>query len=258
MIKLMPLIRISYRSALLILLIISGSFLTLIVQRGTMPRRGLASHITCWWHQCVLQILGIKVNVCGTAADSATLFVANHLSWLDIHLIGSHIPVRFLSKAEVKDWPLFGWLASRAGTLYIPRGSKSASANANRIMQQTLRDDQHVVLFPEGTTSDGNIKCFHGRLMQSAIDAQCLIQPVAIRYPDSKGNPVDAAVLYTGNTRFMESVKNVMAAKNLTAELHFLEPINPQNMNLMELASYTEERIKKLVREGREEPLNLN
>lgn len=242
-------IRISYRSALLILLIILGSLLTLIVQRGTMPRRGLSSHITCWWHQRVLQIFGIKINVYGTAADSATLFVANHFSWLDIHLIGSHLPARFLSKAEVKDWPVFGWLANRAGTLYIPRGRKSASANANRIMQQTLRDDQHVVLFPEGTTSDGNIKRFHGRLMQSAIDAQCLIQPVAIRYPDSKGNPVDAAVLYTGNTRFMESIKNVMAAQNLTAELHFLEPIDSQNMKPEELASHTEEQIKQLVRE---------
>jgi 1-acyl-sn-glycerol-3-phosphate acyltransferase len=247
----MTMIRISYRSALLILLIILGSLLTLIVQRGTMPRRGLASRLTCWWHQRLLQALGIKVHIYGTAADSATLIIANHLSWLDIHLIGSRLPVRFLSKAEVKDWPVFGWLANRAGTLYIPRGTKSASANANRIMQQTLRDDQHVVLFPEGTTSDGNIKRFHGRLMQSAIDAQCLIQPVAIRYPDNKGNPVDAAVLYTGNTRFMESVKNVMAAKNLTAELHFLEPIDPQNMSPVELASYTEERITTLVREGR-------
>lgn len=245
-IKIMATIRIGYRSALLILLIILGSLLTLIAQRGTMPRRGLPSRITCWWHQRVLQVLGIKVNVYGTAADSATLFVANHLSWLDIHLIGSHLPARFLSKAEVKNWPVFGWLASRAGTLYIPRGRKSASANANRIMQQTLRDDQHVVLFPEGTTSDGNIKRFHGRLMQSAIDAQCLIQPVAIRYPDSQGNPVDTAVLYTGNTTFMESVKNVMAAKNLTAELHFLEPIVPQNRNPEELASYTEEQIKNL------------
>ncbi|MDT8452805.1 MAG: lysophospholipid acyltransferase family protein [Gammaproteobacteria bacterium] len=256
MIKLIPLIRIGYRAVLLILLIILGSLLTLILPRGTMPRRGLTSHITCWWHRRVLQILGIKVNSYGTAANSATLFVANHLSWLDIHLIGSRLPVRFLSKAEVKDWPVFGWLASRAGTLYIPRGTKSASANAIRIMQQTLRDDQHVALFPEGTTSDGNIKRFHGRLMQSAIDAECLIQPVAIQYPDSKGNPVDTAVLYTGDTTFMESVKNVMAAKNLTAELHFLEPINPQNMNPVELASYTEERIKKIVRKGREKGKN--
>lgn len=252
--KIMATIRISYRSALLMLLIILGSLLTLIVQRGTMPRQGLSSRITCWWHQRILQIFGIKVNVYGTATDSATLIVANHFSWLDIHLIGSRLPVRFLSKAEVKDWPVFGWLANRAGTLYIPRGRKSASANAIRIMQQTLCDDQHVVLFPEGTTSDGNIKRFHGRLMQSAIDAQCLIQPVAIRYPDSKGNPVDAAVLYTGNTSFMESVKNVMAAKNITAELHFLEPINPQNMSPVELASQTEEQIKQLVRK----PLKTN
>lgn len=246
MIKLMPLIRISYRSALLVLIIIAGSFLTLVVQRGTMPRRGLSSRITCWWHQRVLHALGITINIHGTAEDSATLFVANHLSWLDIHLIGSHLPVRFLSKAEVRDWPVFGWLANRAGTLYIPRGSKSASEQANQIMQQTLSDDQHVVLFPEATTTDGNIKRFHGRLMQSAIDAQCLIQPVAIRYPDGNGSPVHAAVLYTGRTSFMQSAINVMAARNLSAELYFLEPINTQNLSRDTLASSAEEQIRNL------------
>lgn len=238
--------RLLYRGTFLISVIIAGCLLTLFFQKGHMPRDSRSAKITRWWHQRVLRALGIKLSIHGTAADSATLFVANHLSWLDIHLIGSHLPVRFLSKAEVKDWPVFGWLASRAGTLYIPRGSKAASEQANHIMQQTLRDDQHVVLFPEATTSDGNIKHFHGRLMQSAIDAQCLIQPVAIRYPDDAGNGVHAAALYTGNTRFMQSVKNVMSAKNLLAELHFLEPINTQNLSRDELARCAEAQVKNL------------
>lgn len=244
----MSLIRISYRTALLTLVIISGSLLTLIVQRGTMPRQGISSHITRWWHKRVLKTLGIKLCVHGIPATSTTLFVANHVSWLDIHLIGSHLPVRFLSKAEVKDWPIFGWLASRAGTLYIPRGSKTASAEANTIMQQTLVDDQHVVLFPEATTSDGNIKRFHGRLMQSAIDAQCLVQPVAIRYPDSNGNTIHKAVLYIDDISFMQSAKNIMAAKGLVAELYFLEPINTQNKSRDELAREAEEKVRAVAK----------
>ncbi|MCK5263808.1 MAG: 1-acyl-sn-glycerol-3-phosphate acyltransferase, partial [Gammaproteobacteria bacterium] len=138
-----------------------------------MPRQSLSAKVTCWWHKRILGALGIKISIHGTPSDNTALFVANHLSWLDIHLIGSHLPVRFLSKAEIKDWPIFGWLASKAGTLYIPRGSKTASIEANKIMQQTLLDDQHVVLFPEATTSDGNIRRFHSRLIQSAIDAEC-------------------------------------------------------------------------------------
>ena len=242
--------RIIYRSTFLFTVIITGCLLTVFFQKGHMPRQSLSAKMTRWWHKRVLKTLGIKICVHGTPTDSAALFVANHLSWLDIHLIGSHLPVRFLSKAEVKDWPVFGWLASKAGTLYIPRGSKTASAKANNIMQQTLLDDQHVVLFPEATTSDGNIKRFHSRLMQSAIDAQCLVQPVAIRYPDTRGNTVHEAVLYIGNTTFMQSAKNIMATKSLIAELYFLEPINTQNRTRDELARYAEEQVKALFNMG--------
>lgn len=252
----MQLARIVYRGTLLLLVITTGSLLTVIFQRGTMPRRGLASRITRWWHNRVIRVLGIQLRVFGTPSNTATLFVANHLSWLDIHVIGSQLPVRFLSKAEVSRWPIFGWLASRAGTLYIPRGGKAAAAEANRLMQAALRDDHHVVLFPESTTSDGNIRRFHSRLMQSAIDAQCQVQPVAIRYPHSPiendGSPdhnhskVHPSVLYIGDTSFTQSAKNVVMADGITAELHFLEPIDTCNKTRDELARYAETRVKAL------------
>lgn len=227
--------------------IIAGGLITVFFQQGCMPRQSLGAKLARWWHKQVLNTLGVKTVIHGTPSNSACLFVANHLSWLDIHLIGSHLPVHFLSKAEVKDWLVFGWLASKAGTLYIQRGSKTASEKANNIMQQTLLDDRHVVLFPESTTSDGRIKRFHGRLMQSAIDAKCLVQPVAIRYPDGNGNTVHESVLYTGKTTFLQSAKNVMATKNIIAELHFLSPIDTQNKTRDELARYTEEQVKSLL-----------
>ncbi|MDH5610986.1 MAG: 1-acyl-sn-glycerol-3-phosphate acyltransferase [Gammaproteobacteria bacterium] len=242
-------IRIIYRSSFLFAIIIAGFLFTVFFQQGNMPRQSLGAKLTQWWHKRILKTLDIKLSIHGTPTNSATLFVANHLSWLDIHLIGSHIPVHFLSKAEVKDWPVFGWLASKAGTLYIPRGRKHASAQANIIMQQTLLDDRHVVLFPEATTSNGNIKRFHSRLMQSAIDAQCLLQPIAILYPDSNGNTVHEAVLYVDDTTFIQSAKNIIATKNLNAELYFLEPIETQNKNRDELARYAEEQVKSLFKE---------
>ena len=241
----MGLVRIFYRGAFLVLLISAGGLLTLLFQRGTMPRDGLSSKITCWWHRTVIRILGIELRVYGTPSDSATLFAANHLSWLDIHVIGSQLPARFLSRAEVRHWPVFGWLASRAGTLYIPRGSKNASAQANEVMHAALRNDHHVVLFPESTTSDGNIRRFHGRLMQSAINAECMVQPIAIRYPHTS-KAVHDAVLYTGDMSFMQSAKNVMAARGITAELHFLEAVNACDKTRDELARYAEVKVKSL------------
>jgi 1-acyl-sn-glycerol-3-phosphate acyltransferase len=82
--------------------------------------------------------------------------------------------------------------------------------------------------------------------MQSAIDAQCLLQPVAIRYPDRHNNIVHASVSYTGEISFMQSVKNVISAKGIEAELYFLEPINACNKSRDELARYAEAQIKTL------------
>lgn len=241
----MSLPRMIYRSGLLLIVISTGCLLTVLFQRNTMSRQGIASRITCWWHRRIIKTFNIKLKVHGQATGDATLFVANHLSWLDIHVIGSQLPVRFLSKAEVQNWPVFGWLASKAGTLYIPRGGKNAAAKANQIMQQALSKKQHVMLFPESTTSNGEIKRFHSRLMQSAIDAQCLLQPVAIHYPDPDRR-VHNAVLYIDDTTFMQSVKNVLAAKNIVAELHFLEPINAGNKSRDELARHAEQQVRNL------------
>jgi 1-acyl-sn-glycerol-3-phosphate acyltransferase len=232
-----------YRSSLLLIVISTGCLLTVAFQRNTMSRQGFASKITCWWHKRIIKAFNIKLKVHGQASNEATLFVANHLSWLDIHVIGSQLPARFLSKAEVQNWPIFGWLASKAGTLYIPRGGKNAAAEANQIMQQALSSNQHVALFPESTTSNGEIKRFHGRLMQSAIDAQCLLQPVAIRYPDSD-QMVHNAVLYVDDTTFMQSVKNVLATKTIVAELHFLQPVLASDKTRDELARYAEQQVK--------------
>ncbi len=239
--------RIFYRSIHLLFIILAGCLLTVFLQRGTMLRHGMSSRITCWWHRRVLAALGIRLRVTGQALDTHCLYLANHLSWLDIHVIGSQLPVRFLSKAEVRQWPIFGWLASRAGTLYIPRGSKHAAARASHIMQQALTTGQSVVLFPESTTSDGNIKRFHSRLMQSAIDANCPVQALALRYPNTDGGPVHDAVLYIGDIHFMQSVNNILRADAIVAELNFLDSVPSQNNNRDQLARWAETSIRAVL-----------
>lgn len=241
-------VRTLYRSTHLLLIILTGCVLTVFLQRGTMSRHGISSRFTCWWHRRVLAALGIRLRVTGQALDTSCLYLANHLSWLDIHVIGSQLPVRFLSKAEVKHWPVFGWLASRAGTLYIPRGGKHAAARANHIMQRALNAGQSVVLFPESTTTDGNIKRFHSRLMQSALDADCSLQALALRYPDITGGPVHAAVLYVGDMHFMQSVKNILHADNIVAELSFLDAAPSQCNNRDQIARWAEAEIKSVLK----------
>lgn len=243
----MTVLRILYRGTFLSIVIVTGCLLTIFFQNGTMPRQGFSSKLTCWWHRRLANAFGIPVQVFGEPSDEATLFIANHISWFDISAIGGILPVRFLSKIEVKHTPVLGWLASRAGTLYIPRGGKSAAEDANSLMAEALKEDHHVVLFAEGTTGDGNIKRFHSRLIQSAINAGCIVQPVAIRYPKDNEDDIHPAALFVGDTTMGQSVKKIISAPDVIVEVHFLEPVEVTNRNRDELAAYAEQKVRSII-----------
>ncbi len=250
----MSALRIFYRGLLLTTVVLSGSLITLLVQRGVMPPGSLQAGFTCWWHRRVADALGIRVHIRGTPNPHGTLFIGNHVSWFDIAAIGGRLPVHFLSKAEVQRWPLLGWLATRAGTLYIERGGRAAASEAIAAMTGVLKRNHHVLLFPEGTTTDGSVKKFHSRLIQSAVEAGCDIQPVAIRYPrpnlhgpdviDNDAGPTHPAVLFTDDTGFAESALSVMSARGITVEVTFLDPVASAGRRRDELAAHAENAIR--------------
>lgn len=240
-------IRIGYRLILLSLVISAGSVFTLLFQRGTLPPSGIQSSVTRWWHRNIAKSIGVKVHVYGIPRKQATLFVSNHISLFDINALGSVLPLRFLSKAEVKKWPLLGWLATRAGTLYIPRGGRQAAYNANKAMAEALSSDHNVVLFAEGTTTDGNVKKFHSRLLQSAVDSGCHVQPVAIRYPCPEGNKVHPAARVLDGMTFTEAARRLIGAEKLQVEIYFAEAIIAEDKSRDELARYAENEVRRLV-----------
>jgi 1-acyl-sn-glycerol-3-phosphate acyltransferase len=252
-------LRIFYRGLLLTAVVFGGSLITLLVQRGEMPPRSLQARVTGWWHRRVADALGIRVRVSGTPNPHGTLFIGNHVSWFDIAAIGGNLPVHFLSKAEVQHWPLLGWLATRAGTLYITRGGKKSASEAIKMMAEVLKKNHHVLLFPEGTTTDGSVKKFHSRLVQSAVDAGCDIQPVAIRYPGPEqrepgtiGNdacPTHPAVLFTDDTGFAESALSIMSTSGITVEVTFLDPVASTGRSRDELAAHAENAIRCYIRD---------
>ena len=238
--------RIIYRSIYLCGVIISACMFTPFFQKGHMPRQSMGAKMTCWWHRKIGQALGVPVQVFGTANKHPTLFIANHISWFDIHAIGGIIPVRFLSKAEVKKMPLIGWLASRAGTLYISRGGKTASLKTIKIMTDALKQGQNVILFAEGKTTDGKVKRFHSRLVQSAIDAGCNIQPIAIRYPHDKELAHPAAP-FIGDMTMAESLMNILQTNSLSTEIHFLDIISIIDKTRDELTRETEQQVRAVI-----------
>ncbi|MDO8275725.1 MAG: lysophospholipid acyltransferase family protein [Serpentinimonas sp.] len=188
------------------------------------------------WTRQALRIMGVRLQVlCEPPVAGPLLVLANHISWLDILLINASQPCRFISKSEVRHWPVIGRLAVGAGTLFIERQKRS---DALRVAQQTaaaLRDGDLIALFPEGTTGDGQgIMPFHASLLQSALEADCPILPVGLVYLQGDGQallgeaPRHDAAVYIGKANLLTSVWRIVSASDLQAVVHWGEPDTAQ------------------------------
>jgi 1-acyl-sn-glycerol-3-phosphate acyltransferase len=190
-------------------------------------------HLVAWWHRRLCRCLGVAVRCQGTAASGALLAV-NHVSWLDIPVLGSAAPVRFVSKAEVRRWPVVGWLAQLAGTLFLHRGAHQAADLAREIADH-LDAGRRVAIFPEGTTGDGRaLLRFHARLFAAADGSAVPVQPVAIRY--GRGPEPDGVAPFVGDDTLLAHLGRVLRHPALTVTLTFLPPVMVPNGRRRELA----------------------
>lgn len=173
----------------------------------------------------VAKILRLSVDRFGTPPE-AELWVANHLGYLDIVALLSVGPVVFVAKSEVADWPLFGALASLGGTIYIDRNRRHAVAEAMEAMIETVASGVPVVVFPEGTSSDGQqVLPFHAALLQPAIDQGWRVAPVGIRYEVEPGT-VASEVCYWGRMTLLPHLVNLAGKQSITASVGFGEVVS--------------------------------
>ena len=191
-----------------------------------------------WWSLKMLHLIGIALRVEGTPAQGGSLLVANHISWLDIMVVHAVAPqARFVSKADVKVWPLLSRLIDSAGTLYLERERKRDALRVVHAMAEALRSGQTVAIFPEGTTSTGHgLLPFHANLLQAAISTATPIQPVALRFSDST-HAVSEAMEFVGATTLAESLWNSACGDGVVARLVFLAPRVSAGAERRELAS---------------------
>lgn len=177
-----------------------------------------------WWSARLLALLGIALQSLGAPRGGATLVVANHVSWLDILVINAVQPVRFVSKADVRRWPVIGWLVACGGTLFIERERKRDALRVVHQMAEALRAGHSVAVFPEGTTSPGDVLLpFHANLLQAAIATGTAMQPVALRFSDDAGE-VSRAACYVGDMTLLASVWAIARASGLRAQVTWLAP----------------------------------
>lgn len=240
----MTALRRSYRLLLLTLLVLFGIAATLVLAPRDAGRPRTARHraVIRAWHALVCRVLGLRVQVYGEPLAGPALLVANHISWLDIPVIGSATDAAFLSKAEVRRWPVIGWLAERSGTLFIRRGGKDAANAAAEVMTFQLLRGGSVLIFPEGTTTTGErMRRFHPRLFAAAQRAERPVQPVALRYLRAPGEPNVAP--FVGDDTFPAHLWRVLGAAPFQVEVIFCPPIASQGVDRRRLAEEAQLRI---------------
>ncbi len=197
---------------------------TIYVRFPQMAPEQREMHVQAWALQ-LLALWGIHLKVLGQAVPSGpALIVANHISWLDISVIHAARHCRFVSKSDIRDWPLVGTLATGAGTLYIERTSRKDALRMVKDMADALKSGDVVAVFPEGTTSDGrDLLPFHANLIQSAIQAGAPVQPMSIQFVDDRSGEPSFAPCYIGDDTLLGSIWRTLTAPRITAVVHFGE-----------------------------------
>ena len=202
------------------------------------------SHIRRWSRQ-LLAICNVSVQVTQGSAVPLEhgMIVCNHISWLDIFVINALYPCRFVAKAEIRSWPLAGWLVAQAGTVFIARGNKRELRNIFKGLVHALQDGQRVAFFPEGTTAaQGTLLPFHANLYEAAVDGKVMVQPFAVTYVDAAGRP-HPSVDFIGDMTFAQSVIAILDGKPVRARLAVLEAIPGAGAHRRELAEATYQAI---------------
>ena len=200
------------------------------------------------WARNFLRVWRIGLDVRGTPPkDGPLLLVVNHISWLDILVMHAAGFCRFVSKADVKDWPVIGMMATGAGTLYVARDSRRDALRVVHHMRDALVRGEVVAVFPEGTTSNGiTLLPFHANLIQAAISAHAPALPVALQFIDSRSGAMSTAPMYIGEQTLLESVWRTLTAPGLRAVVSYGEAQSSEGRERREWAAELREAVGAL------------
>ena len=197
---------------------------------------------TRWWSGGLIRRFGFRIRRIGEPLEGATLFVANHVSWMDIELMHSQRMMSFVAKSEIARWPFVGWLATRAGTIYHQRGSTHSLGTVMQAVVERLGEGGSAGVFPEGGTGPGDkVRTFHARIFQVAADAQVPIQPVALCY--GKSGKMDLSVPFGAKESFFANFVRLLGGPGMDAEVHFLEPVAVTDEGRRQIAETARTRI---------------
>jgi len=208
------------------LLIVLGSLGLIAVRYGWLRlRRGSLLSLgdrARWLHascSLILRRMGIRLE-CRGARPTRGLICSNHLGYLDILAYAAAAPCVFISRSDVSRWPVFGWCARWGGTLFIDRQSRTSADQVARQIEQALAAGVPILLFPEGTSTDGSsVLRFHPSLLQPAVDRAETIQAAAIAWRVRGGEERD--ICWYGDASFVPHLLRTMGRAGIAAEIEF-------------------------------------
>ena len=199
-----------------------------------------------FWQGNLMRIFGFRLRKFGEAHAGACLSVANHVSWLDITLIHSQRVVHFVAKSEISRWPLIGWMARRAGTIYHRRGNTDSLSAVAQLMVERMRAGESVGVFPEGGSSTSFVvRTFHARIFQPSVEAAVPVQPIALRY--SRGGALAHSVPFRENEGFLSNFLRLLGESGGDAEVHFLAVVPIASNARRALAESSRNAISRVV-----------
>ena len=195
------------------------------------------------WSAGLMWIFGFRLRRTGTPLRGPVLFVANHVSWIDIEALHSQRMMGFVAKREIAGWPLVGWLAAQGQTIFHQRGSTDSLNGVIELMGERLRSGRAVGVFPEGRTRGGEeVGPFHARIFQAAVEAQVPVQPVALRY--GQQGDAQTVVAFGPRENFAANFIRLLGEPARGAEVHFLEAVWPGEVDGRRgIAELSRERI---------------
>ncbi len=197
------------------------------------------------WSTRLLALCNVTVEQAAGSVPALAhcVVVANHVSWLDIFVVHSLYPSHFVAKAEIRSWPLAGWLAEKAGTVFIARGNRRDLRHIFKGLVHSLEKGERVAFFPEGTTAaQGQLLPFHANLFEAAIDAKVPVQPFALTYRDASGAS-HPSVDFIGETSFAESIMLILNGPPVKARLAILPPLDSVGAHRRELAEASHKAV---------------
>ncbi|WP_087686460.1 1-acyl-sn-glycerol-3-phosphate acyltransferase [Pandoraea sp. PE-S2R-1] len=184
------------------------------------------------WSQKLLRLCGMQLEVeqRGPLPESGVMLLCNHVSWIDIFAINAWQPVRFVAKAEIRHWPLVGWLCVQTRTIFLQRERRADARRIMHYLSECLRDDDIITVFPEGTTTDGrSLLPFHANLLQAPVSTGKPVQPLCLFYTDAASGRHTMAPAYIGEMTLIESIDMILRAPPMTVRLAVGEPQYPQD-----------------------------